>query len=189
MVEKKSEIDEVVQAFNAGGVVIFPTETLYGLGCDATNPQALLKVYKVKQREFGKSFPILVKDFNMLADYAIFGADQKKFMQKEGRKRPTNFVLRAKNLSPLTTKHHTAAFRISSSAWVKKFFKKFEKPIVATSANLSGKNPLTDPRKYKEIFNKDAELIDFMIFNGVNKKRVGSRIIDLTKKPYKVLRK
>ncbi len=177
---------KVAQILNAGGVVIFPTETLYGLGCDATNPQALLKIYMLKKRQFGKAFPLLVRDFNMLAEYAAFNAEQKKFISKT--KWPTNFVLKAKNLSPLATKNRTAAFRISKGAWVKKLFKHFEKPIVATSANVSGKEPLADPEKYTEAFGKDAGLIDAVVYSGVNKKKKGSKIVDLTSKPYKTLR-
>ncbi len=179
--------EQVTQVLNGGGVVIFPTETLYGLGCDVTNPQAILKLYKIKQRELGKVFPLLVKDFKMLAEYANFNAEQKKFMQKT--KKPTNFILKAKNLSPLATQKHTAAFRISSGPFVKKLFKVFDKPIVATSANISKKDPLSDPRVYAETFGRDSDLIDAVVFNGVNKKKKGSRIIDLTQKPYKIIRK
>src|SRR3989338_8715393 len=95
------EPKKVSQIIHAGGVVLFPTETLYGLICDATNPQALLKIYQIKGRNFGKAFPILVRDFKMLAEYANFTPEQKKFIQKT--KRPTSFVLKAKNLSPLAT--------------------------------------------------------------------------------------
>jgi L-threonylcarbamoyladenylate synthase len=178
---------EITQILNAGGVIIFPTETLYGLGCDATNPQALLKIYTLKKREFGKVFPILVKDFNMLSEYAIFNPEQKKVISKT--KKPTNFILKAKNLSPLATKNHTAAFRISKNSWIKKLFKFFDKPLIATSANVSGKDPLIDPKKYQEIFDKNFGMIDAVVDAGLNKKKKGSRIVDLTSKPYKIIRK
>lgn len=189
MSSKTSKINhqEVAQILNAGGVVIFPTDTLYGLGCDATNPQALLKIYALKKREFGKVFPILVRDFTMLSEYATFNSEQKKTITKT--KKPTNFVLKARNLSPLATKNHTAAFRISKNFWVKKLFKHFDKPLIATSVNVSGKMPLSDPREYKAVFDKNANLIDAVVFAGINKKKSGSCIVDLTQKPYKVLRK
>lgn len=177
---------EVAQILNAGGVVIFPTETLYGLGCDATNPQALLKIYQIKNRQIGKAFPILVKDFKMLTEYAHFSPDQKKMMQKS--KQPTTFILKAKNLSPLAAVKHTGAFRVAKHSWIKKLFQHFDKPIVATSANISGKDPLRDPAEYKEMFKKAAEMIDAVIHAGINKKTKGSKIVDLTKKPYKVVR-
>lgn len=178
---------EVAQILNAGGVVIFPTETLYGLGCDATNPQALLKIYALKKRPFGKTFPILIKDLRMLTEYANFGTDHKKFIQKT--KTPTSFVLKAKNLSPLATKNHTAAFRIASNIWAKKLFRHFDKPVVATSANITNQLPLSDPREYQEIFGKDSTMIDAVVFEGINRKKKGSRIVDLTQKPYKIIRK
>ena len=177
---------EVTKILNAGGVVIFPTETLYGLGCDATNPQALLKIYQIKNRQIGKAFPILVKDFNMLGEYATFSPEQKRVMSKS--KKPTTFILKAKNLSPLAAMKHTGAFRLARHRWTKELFRHFDKPIVATSANVSGKDPLRDPSLYKEMFKKTAEMIDAVVHAGINRKTRGSKIIDLTKKPYKIVR-
>ena len=174
------------QVLNAGGVIIFPTETLYGLGCDATNPQALLKVYQVKGRQLGKSFPVLVRDITMLSEYAIFNQDQKRTIV--AAKNPTTFILKAKNLSPLATQKHTAAFRIPRTGWAKKIFRHFDKPLIATSANLSKREPLPDPRIYKETFGKHSDLIDAVVFTGINRKRKPSAIIDLTKRPYKIVR-
>ncbi len=187
MILKPNQAQEALKALNAGGVLIFPTETLYGLGCDATNPQSLLKIYAVKKRKFGNVFPILVKDFKMLADYASFNDEQKKTISKA--KSPTTFVLKAKNLSPLATKNHTAAFRIAKHSWVKKIFKIFDKPLIATSANISGKDPLVDPKNYKEIFGNDSSIIDVVVDAGINKKKKASKIVDLTSKPYKIIRK
>lgn len=186
MIKNTQKPQEIAQVLSAGGIVLLPTETLYGIGCDATNPQALLKIYKLKQRPFGKAFPILVRDIKMLADYANFNADQKKAIL--AAKQPTNFVLKAKNLSPLTTQKHTAAFRIAKHLFIKRIFKYFDKPIVATSANVSKQEPIADPALYRDAFGRDAELIDAVVFAGINRKKKGSRIIDLTKKPYSVLR-
>lgn len=180
------DIKKIVSILYGGGVIIFPTETLYGLGCDATNPQALLKIYQIKNRPLGKSFPILVKDLKMLADYANFNPEQKKAIL--AAKKPTNFILKAKNLSPLLTQKKTAAFRIVKHPWVKKLFRYFDRPIVATSANVSSEQPLADPRKYKEVFGVKADLVDAVVFTGVNRRRKPSALIDLTKRPFRVLR-
>ncbi|MDP2695725.1 MAG: L-threonylcarbamoyladenylate synthase [bacterium] len=184
--DKKPHIKETVRALNSGGVIIFPTETVYGLGCDATNPAALLKIYQLKNRELGKAFPILVKDFNMLADYAAFNSNQKKIMA--AAKAPTTFVLKAKNLSPLVTQNHTAAFRISSHSWIKQLFRNFDRPLVATSVNFAGSKPLSDPRLYSDVFGEKAQLIEEVIFDGVNRRTKSSRIIDITRKEPKVIR-
>lgn len=182
----KTNFRNIISILNAGGIIIFPTETLYGLGCDATNAKALLKIYQIKNRPLGKSFPLLVKDFKMLGHYALFKNEQKKFMAATAR--PTNFVLKAKNLSPLVMQNRTAAFRISPHPWIKKLFKSFDRPLVATSLNISKKEPLADPRQYQEVFGKKAGLVDAVVFAGINRKKKGSRIIDLIKKPYQVLR-
>lgn len=176
----------LAKVLHAGGVIIFPTDTVYGLGCDADNPQALLKIYQLKRREIGKSFPVLVKDFKMLAEYAVFNSEQRNLIA--AARRPTTFILRAKNLSPLVMQRHTAAFRIPRAGWVKKLFRHFDKPIVATSANISRQEPLSDPRNYKAVFVKNTDLIDSVVFDGVNRKKQPSAIINLTKKPYKRLR-
>ena len=183
---KKFSVEHVARLLNAGGIIVFPTETVYGLGCDATNPGALLKIYKIKQREFGKSFPLLVKDFAMLSAHALATETQKKIIR--AAKKPTTFVLKAKNLSPLVTTKQTAAFRITQHPWIRRLFKYFDKPIVATSANISGQKPLQDPREYKEVFGGYASLIDAVVFVGVNRKTKPSRIIDLTKQKPVVIR-
>lgn len=169
-----------------GGLIIFPTETLYGLGCDATNQAAIKKIYLAKNRPKGKSFPILMRDFRMLSKYAFFNKEQKQIIANA--KKPVNFILKAKNLPRLATYKGTAAFRISSHAWIKKLFQYLDRSLIATSANVSGKKPLSDPRKYAEMFGETSKLITAVIFSGVNKKRKGSKIVDLTKKPFATLR-
>ena len=181
-----TDAKKVIQILNAGGVAILPTETLYGLVCDATNPQALLKIYQIKNRPIGKAFPVLVKDLEMLSRYASFNPEQKKAILKA--KRPTNFVLKARNLSPLLTQKKTAVFRIAKHPVLKKIFVRFDRPVVATSANLAGKEPINDPRKYQEVFGKNSALIDLAVFYGINRRRNPSAIVDLTKKPFRVLR-
>ncbi len=181
------DASKIAQILNAGGVVIHPTETVYGLFCDATNPVAVLKVYRIKNRPIGKSFPLLVKDINMLMDYAIVTDKPKKIVKSA--KVPTNFIFKAKNLSPLVTQKKTAAFRISKNAKIKKLFQHFDKPIVATSANLAGQKPISDPRIYKEVFGEKANLIDAVVFAGINRKTKGSKIIDMTKAKPVVVRK
>jgi L-threonylcarbamoyladenylate synthase len=182
-----------------GGVVIFPTETLYGLFCDATNPRAVAKIFKIKDRPAGKAFPILVKDFSMLRKFAVFGeAEEKKLRKIWPRKmisssrgkstKPTTVVLPARNLPEETivrgspsrgSGRPTAAFRISPHPLVKKLFQHFRKPLVATSANLSGQPPIQDSRKYKEVFGERVKLINDFVFAGINRKKKGSRIVKI----------
>ena len=186
VIKADQQFSRILSILNAGGIVILPTETLYGLICAATSPQALLKIYQLKNRAHGKAFPLLVKDVRMLGEYAILNQEQKEKILKT--KSPTTFVLKAKNLSPLATQKHTAAFRIARHPLIKKIFRSFDRPLVATSANLAGKDPIADPRSYEEIFRERAKLIEAVVFAGINRKRKGSKIVDLTKKPYTIIR-
>jgi len=183
------DIPKIVEILKNGGVVIFPTETLYGLFCDATNPKAIAKIFKIKGRPAGKAFPILVKDFVMLAKYARVEKEKIKILKKIWfRKRPTTVILPAKNLPKTATMSGMAAFRISSHPLVKKLFRYFSKPSVATSANLSGQLPIKDSRKYREVFGERARLIDGIVFNGINRKRKGSRIVEFVGERLRVIR-
>lgn len=181
-----SNEEKIAAIIKRGDLIIFPTETLYGLGCDATNSAAIKKIYLAKNRPKGKSFPILIRDFRMLSKYAFFNKEQKQIIANA--KKPVNFILKAKNLPRLAIYKGTAAFRISFHVWIKKLFQYLDKPLIATSANLSGKKPLSDPRKYAEMFGQKSKLITAVIFAGVNKKTKGSKIVDLTKKPFATLR-
>ncbi len=187
LIKHMTESKKLLRTLKKGGVAIFPTETVYGLGCDATHLQALAQVYEIKNRPPGKAFPILVKDIEMLKKYAELDEDQhdKIFSAKE----PTTFVLKARNLPRLAMENGTAAFRIASHPLMQDVLSRLNKPVVATSANDSDRPVLSDPRKYEDMFGAKAKLIHTVIFDGVNRKTKGSRIVDLTSRPYKILRK
>ena len=186
MVNSDIDYRKIAKILENGGVVIMPTETLYGLICDATNLKALRKVYLIKNRPKNKAFPIVVKDLKMLKNYAEVDKEQAAIILKIAK--PTNFVLKAKNLPKIAMQNNTVAFRITTSDYLQNLFKYFRKPLVATSANLAGEKPLADPQKYQEAFGKNSKLITEVIFTGINRKTRGSQIINLTVKPYKKLR-
>ena len=186
MMTSKINYRLIAKILENNGVVIMPTETLYGLICDATSSKALKKIYLIKNRPLNKAFPIVVKNLKMLKNWAEINKEQEALILKATK--PTNFILKAKNLPLKAMQNKTAAFRITSSNYLQNLFKYFKKPLVATSANLAGEKPLTDPRKYQEVFGKNSKLIDEVVFAGINRKTKGSQIIDLTTKPYKKLR-
>ncbi|MEK7590111.1 MAG: L-threonylcarbamoyladenylate synthase [Patescibacteria group bacterium] len=186
LLANNSNAKKAAAIIKRGGLIIFPTETLYGLGCDATNSKTIKKIYLAKNRPKSKSFPILIRDFKMLSQYAFFDEQQQKIITSA--KKPTNFILRAKNLPSSAMHKGTAAFRISSHPWIKNLFRYLTKPLIATSANISGKKPLSDSRQYKEAFEKKSKLITAVVFAGVNKKTKGSKIVDLTQTPFATIR-
>ena len=127
------------------GIVIYPTETVYGLGADALSENAILKVYEAKRRPLGQPISIAVSDFDMLAAVAHVDRSMQKFIEAflPG---PVTVVLRAKHAIPaiLTGGTGLIGVRIPSHDLAMRLIERFDSPITATSANLHGaKDPAT----------------------------------------------
>jgi L-threonylcarbamoyladenylate synthase len=127
------------------GIVIYPTETVYGLGADALSENAILKVYEAKRRPLGQPISIAVSDFDMLAAVAHVDGSMQKFIETflPG---PVTVVLRAKHAIPaiLTGGTGLIGVRIPSHDLAMRLIERFDSPITATSANLHGaKDPAT----------------------------------------------
>ena len=126
-----------------GGVIAYPTDTVYGLGADATNTKAISKVYEIKGRDFRKPLSIAVSSEKMLRKYARVGKQEALLIKSLRRAKlfpgPTTLLLRKKNLPKiLTNGSHIVGIRIPSSKTCLSIVKRFGKPITSTSANPSG---------------------------------------------------
>jgi L-threonylcarbamoyladenylate synthase len=121
------------------GIVVYPTETVYGLGADALSETAILRVYEAKRRPLGQPISIAVSDFDMLAAVAHVDGSMQKFIEAflPG---PVTVVLRAKHILPaiLTGGTGLIGVRIPSHALAVRLIERFDSPITATSANLHG---------------------------------------------------
>ena len=153
----RREIIKILEILNNGGVILYPTDTIWGLGCDASNEKAISRIYKIKKRDINKPMISLVSDTNMLYKYT----NSKKFKIPFDNEPTTIIYNDVKNLpKSLVTKEKTAAFRISSDIFCQKLIKEFGKPIVSTSANISGK---IIPKKYSEITNEIKDNVDYIV--------------------------
>ena len=148
----QEEINKSLLTLKRGGLLLYPADTIWGIGCDATNYDAIQKVFNLKQRDDSKALICLVSDFKMLNQYIEeipeVAYDILKYADK-----PTTIIddspLRiAENL---VADNNTVVFRIVKDGFCNALIKKFKKPIVSTSANLSGKS---SPKSYKEIDNE-----------------------------------
>jgi L-threonylcarbamoyladenylate synthase len=138
-------IEQAVQVLSHDGLIVYPTETVYGLGADAFSDDAITKVYEAKGREFGKPISIAVSDFEMLAAVAEVDDRACLFIRKflPG---PVTVVLKAKRCIPdmLTGGTGMIGIRIPAHEIPVKIIERFDAPITATSANLAGaKEPTT----------------------------------------------
>ncbi len=183
-------INEAAKTLARGGLVIYPTETLYGIGADATNPKAVDKLTKYKNRPFGKPYSIAVTDKKMAEKYVDLNDTARNFYKKflPG---PLTVVSRGKHVLArgIESEDGTLGVRIPDYKLVTDIVKKFGKPITSTSANASYKK---QPHKVSDILEniseKQKSLIDLVIDAGTLPPNDPSTVIDTTQDDLIVLR-
>ena len=152
----QKEINSALQVLKNGGIILYPTDTIWGIGCDATNPNAIAKIYKIKKRTESKALISLVCDKiqlqNITNSIPAFDITTK----------PATIIYpKITGLSPnLLASNGSAAIRIVKEKFCNKLIQQFGKPIVSTSANISG----TDfPKKFSEITDEIKDNVDYVV--------------------------
>jgi len=150
--------DEVAKAFKViqdGGIILYPTDTIWGIGCDATNTEAIKKIYALKQRDEAKNMIILLDTDNKLPGYVQEIPDV-AYDLIEYTENPLTLVMPgAKNISPaLISADGSVGIRICSHPFCQQLIQRMRKPLVSTSANISGK---PSPSYFSQV---DQEIID-----------------------------
>lgn len=175
----KSEIEKALAVLKRGGLIVYPTDTVWGIGCDAANPDAIDRIYKLKQRADSKSMICLVHDFKMLNQFVEeipeVAYDILKFAVK-----PTTIIYDdpIRVSENIIAPDNSLAIRVVNDTFAKTLVRKFRRPIVSTSANLSGKKT---PATFKEISSEILEGVDHVVDFDRNKKAAKpSAIIKLT---------
>lgn len=159
MLNKK--ITNTILALNEGKTILYPTDTVWGIGCDATNFEAVKKVYNIKQRDQNKSLIILVDSFTMLQKYISAIPKEIKNFLIENTEPITVIYSNPKGLAKnILAKDNTIAIRIIQDDFCNKLIKQFGKPIVSTSANIS---TYKTPLKYSDIDYRIISKIDFIV--------------------------
>lgn len=154
-------VKEAVRILRAGGVILYPTDTIWGIGCDATNPEAVAKIYKIKQREDVKSMLVLIETPNRLNSYVNVVPDIAWDIVDVADKPLTIIYPGAKNLAPnLMAPDGTIGIRIVKHSFCEKMIRTFGKPIVSSSANISGKSY---PKHFHEIDELILDSVDFVV--------------------------
>jgi L-threonylcarbamoyladenylate synthase len=166
-----------------GGLVVYPTDTLYGVGCNALDEDAIKKVFEVKRREAKKPLSIAVCNLKMLRKYTSFSNRAMRVMERflPG---PLTFILKKKGLPDvLTGGREEVGIRVPESKCTLKLVMQAGVPIVATSANISGREP---PQTAIEAGEQLPE-VDLILDEG-RLEGLPSTVIDLTTDPPKILR-
>ncbi|MBL4568622.1 MAG: threonylcarbamoyl-AMP synthase, partial [Flavobacteriaceae bacterium] len=151
---------DIINILSKAKTILYPTDTVWGLGCDATDEVAVSKIYKVKQRAESKSLIILVSSIEMLKKYV--GVPQKAVQIIENSNRPTTIIYKNPRslANNVIAKDHTVAIRVVKDEFCRKLIQQFKKPIVSTSANVSG---YPTPKSFSEITRTILEAADYIV--------------------------
>jgi L-threonylcarbamoyladenylate synthase len=157
----EQEVEAALQALEEGKVILYPTDTIWGLGCDATNEAAVEKIYSIKKRPGSKSMIVLVAEERDILKY-IAAPDPSVFDFIAEQTRPTTVIFdHAIGLAEnLLAEDGSVAIRIVQDEFCRHLVKRLRRPIVSTSANISGENP---PRFYKEIATAILNAVDHVV--------------------------
>jgi len=179
-------IRQVVDVLEKGGVIAYPTDTTYGIGCSIFSKKGVDRIYQIKQRERKKPFSFICPSQSEIANYAKVSNYAFKLM-KRLLPGPYTFVLEATRVVPdlLQTRQKTVGIRIPDNAICMAIVAMLGHPIVTTSANLSGEEPIGDPR---DVFSSMGKQLDIVIDGGVLPPDVSSVVSLLGDSP-EVLRK
>jgi len=179
---KKPNLEAIKEAaliIKQGGLVIYPTETCYGLAANALDPKAVKRVYEVKNRPYSKPLSIAVSDIEMAKKYAYFTPEAEK-IAKEFLPGPLTIALPKKPVIPDIVNPDRIAIRIPDNPVAILLIKKAGVPITATSANKTGDPP---PYNVNDATNSLVGTVNLVIDAGQLPKAQPSTIIDFTEKP------
>lgn len=175
---EKNSFSEALEVLRNGGVILYPTDTVWGLGCDATNPEAVARIYEIKKRSDSKSLVLLASDLDMVARYILEIPDM-AIQLVEVNDKPMTIIypgaLTGQECRGLA--HNTVAqdgsvgIRIPVVDFCRDLVHRFGRPIVSTSANISGE---PTPRKFADIPQQIKDAVDFIVDPSLERSSTGS---------------
>mgnify|MGYP003445380650 CR=1 FL=1 len=157
----REDIKKACEVMNKGGVILYPTDTIWGIGCDATNEEAVKRVYEIKKRADSKAMLVLV-DNAVKVDFYVNQAPEVAFDLIELSTKPLTIIYDdAKNLAPnLIAEDGSIGIRVTSEEFSKQLCFRFRKAIVSTSANVSGE---PSPATFSDISEEIKQAVDYIV--------------------------
>lgn len=161
MLPFNNDIEACLEKLQQGCLILYPTDTVWGIGCDATNPDAVARIYELKRRSDSKAMIVLVGDERDILQY-VSQPELQIFDYIKGVNKPTTVIYEgAVGLAEnLVADDGSVAIRICEEPFCKHLIKRFRKPIVSTSANISG---YPSPQTFKEIEQVIIEGVDYVV--------------------------
>lgn len=160
----REDISKALETLRNGGVILYPTDTIWGLGCDASNPEAVEKIYRIKGRAESKAMLVLVGSVGQLQN-SVAHIPEKAWELIDNAVRPLTIIYdHPRGLAPnLIAEDGSAGIRITNESFSRTLCQRFGKPIVSTSANRSGK---PSPKTYSEISINIRANVDYIVKFG-----------------------
>jgi L-threonylcarbamoyladenylate synthase len=157
----QEEIKKAVEVLRSGGVILYPTDTVWGIGCDATNESAVKKIFEIKKRNEVKSMLVLIDNAAKIQSYLDEVPEMAWDLIEFAEKPLTIIFPDAKNLATnLLGDDKSIGIRVTKEAFSKRLCEQFRKPIVSTSANLSGEKT---PLNFNEISDEIKSQVDYVV--------------------------
>ena len=174
-----TQLEQALVTLKAGGIILYPTDTVWGIGCDATNYEAVQKIYKLKQRTVSKSMICLVNNYAMLEKH-VDNVPNLAYDILDLAVTPTTVIYDspAGIAENLIAEDNTLAIRVVKHEFCEKLIRYLKKPLVSTSANIAGKPA---PNSFKEIDDAILKGVDYVInLQSENNNAKPSSIIKLS---------
>lgn len=157
----KKEVDNAIVILENGGLIVYPTDTVWGIGCDATNKEAIEKIYKLKKRSDKKTMICLVANQFMLEKY-VEKVPETAYDIMDLSERPVTIIYdNPKGIAQnLIAEDNTLAIRVATDQFCQRLIQNFKRPIVSTSANIAGE---PTPGNFSEISNLILKGVDYVV--------------------------
>ena len=159
-------MEQIIQTLKSGGTILYPTDTIWGIGCDATNIEAIEKIFEIKKREKTKSMIILVESEKRLQD--LVDVPEMAWEIMDLSEKPVTIIYdHPRNLpKELLAEDGSVGIRLVKNDFLKKLISKLNKPLVSTSANFSGEK---SPMKFSDISHEIVDSVDFVVEENQDK--------------------
>jgi L-threonylcarbamoyladenylate synthase len=166
----EDDITNSINVIQRGGIILYPTDTIWGIGCDATNASAIKKIYHLKNREEKKSMIILLAHESNIQDYVLHPSNKIIDYISQQKKPTTAIFENAINLPPeLINEDGSIAIRTIKDKFCQRLIKRLRKPLVSTSANISGD---ASPQNFKMISTEIKNGVDYIVQHRQNELQI-----------------
>jgi L-threonylcarbamoyladenylate synthase len=173
-----------IDVLNRGGVILYPTDTIYGLGADATNRKAVRRLFGIKERDPKKPVYVAVANLQQAGEIAMLNS-RARVLAKKFLPGPLTLILRARNKIPQVTYRGTIGIRMPDNAFALKLLRQFGKPLTATSANISGMAGISEFRKLDKLV---LSKVDVALDGAKTRYGKPSTILDVSRYAPRLLR-